>query len=168
MIETLPKYKILLVCTGNTCRSPMAEGILKQMLNEKNISHIEVTSAGVGALSGSAPTAFAIDTVKIYNIDISQHQAQKVNPSLLQEADLILVMAPEHFYYVQQLDPNLTPKIHLLKAFPLKEIDDKYSIKDPLGGDSEIYNKCFYELEEQLRRIWPILLEWSLKKRQLK
>lgn len=168
MIETLPKYKILLVCTGNTCRSPMAEGILKQMLKEKNISHIEVNSAGVGALPGSAPTAFAIDTVKLYNIDISQHQAQKINHGLLQEADLILVMAPEHFYYIQQLDPNLTSKIYLLKAFPQKEIDGKHNIKDPLGGDSEVYQKCFYELEEQLRRIWPILLEWSLKKRQFK
>ncbi len=146
----------------------MAEGILKQMLKEKNISHIEVESAGVGAIPGSAPTVFATETVKVYNLDISQYRAQKVSQSMLLEADLILVMAPEHFYYIQQLDPSLTPKIYLLKAFPLKEMDDKYSIKDPLGGDSEVYNKCFYELEEQLRRIWPTLLEWSLKKRQFK
>ncbi|OGC75991.1 MAG: hypothetical protein A2145_00760 [candidate division Zixibacteria bacterium RBG_16_40_9] len=168
MIETLPKYKILLVCTGNTCRSPMAEGILKQMLKEKNITHFELNSAGAGALVGAPATALAIETTKIFNIDISNHKAQKVNQTMLLEADLILVMAPEHYYYIQQLDPSLSSQTYLLKAFPLRETDDKYTIKDPLGGDSEVYNKCFYELEEQLRRIWPILLEWSLKKRQLK
>src|SRR3990170_6706323 len=118
MIETLPKYKILLVCTGNTCRSPMAEGILKQMLKEKNITHFELNSAGAGALVGAPATALAIETTKIFNIDISNHKAQKVNQTMLLEADLILVMAPEHYYYIQQLDPNLSPKIHLLKAFP--------------------------------------------------
>ncbi|EQB63671.1 MAG: hypothetical protein RBG1_1C00001G1250 [candidate division Zixibacteria bacterium RBG-1] len=168
MIEGLPKYKILLVCTGNTCRSPMAEGILKQMLKEKNISHIEVNSAGVGASTGAPATPFSIDTTKSFNIDITNHKARKVDPQILRESDLILVMAPEHYFYIQQLDSGLSPKIYLLKAFPSREMDDKYTIKDPLGGDEQVYQKCFYELEEQLRRIWPTILDWSLRKGQLK
>jgi len=168
MIESLPKYKILLVCTGNTCRSPMAEGILKQMLKEKNISHIEVNSAGVGASIGAPATPFSIDTTKTFNIDIANHRAQRVNQEMLRGADLILVMAAEHYFYIQQLDSGLSPKIYLLKTFPSREMDDKYTIKDPLGGDEQVYQKCFYELEEQLRRIWPTILEWSLNKRQLK
>lgn len=168
MIQSVPKYKILLVCTGNTCRSPMAEGILKQMLKEKNISHLEVISAGVGALTGAPATPFAIETTGEFKIDISNHRAQKVNAQMLQEADLILVMAPDHFFYIQQLDPGLSPKVYLLKTFPSRDMNDKYAIKDPLGGDEKVYQKCFYELEEQIRRIWPTILGWSLKKGQFK
>lgn len=138
------------------------------MLKEKNISHIEVNSAGVGASTGAPATPFSIDTTKTFNIDIANHKAQRVNQQMLQEADLILVMAPEHNFYIQQLDSGLSPKIYLLKTFPSREMNDKYTIRDPLGGDEQVYQNCFYELEEQLRRIWPTLLDWSLKKGQLK
>ena len=165
MVNSLEKFKVWLVCTGNTCRSPMAEGIFKQLLQEKKVQHFVIFSAGIAALEGFAATSQAIDTAKNFGIDISPHIAKKVTPERLKEADLILVMAPEHYQYIVQLDSNLTSKTYLLKAFPQKEVDEKYLIKDPLGGDDETYYKCFFELEEHIRRIWPTLLGWSLKKK---
>ena len=89
-------FRVLLVCTGNTCRSPMAVGILRKLLEERGIDHIQVDSAGIASYSGSPASLFAVDTCRNFGIDISQHSSRLLTREMALEADLILVMAPPH------------------------------------------------------------------------
>ena len=160
-----PKFTILLVCTGNTCRSPLAVGILKKFLEEKGIDNIEVESAGIAAYAGSPASLFAVDTARNFGINISQHSARQLTREMAQDSDLILVMAPEHLDYISKTDPDLMEKSFLLKAFPGQpQGRDNYTVKDPLGGDQQAYLSCFFELDENLRRILPSLVSLAEKK----
>lgn len=158
-------FKILLVCTGNTCRSPMAVGILKKLLEERGTQQIEVESAGISAYESSPASLFAVDTSRNFGIDISRHSAHQLTKEMAQAADLILVMAPEHLDFIARIDRSLMEKSFLLKAFPdspQKERD--YSIKDPIGSPQQAYLNCFFELDENLRRILPSLVSLAEKK----
>lgn len=90
----MPK-KILFVCTGNTCRSPMAEGLFKKMAKEKQLP-VEVQSAGLAAFAGVPATPEAILVCLEKGVDISGHQSQPLNKSLVMESDLILTMTARH------------------------------------------------------------------------
>lgn len=152
------EFKVLLVCTGNTCRSPMAEGILKKLLKEKDIKGIEVNSAGVSALDGYPAAPFAIEATKIWDIDLNEHFSRRLTQSMLKEADLILVMSPEHLRHIAKMDKKSLEKSYLLKAFPQKNNNDNLAIEDPIGHPLEDYNQCFLELDEELRRILPEII----------
>jgi protein-tyrosine-phosphatase len=158
------KFKVLLVCTGNTCRSPMAGGILKKLLEERGSNQIEVDSAGIASYSGSPASLFAVDICRNFGIDISQHSSRQLTKEMALEADLILVMAPEHLEYVVKLDRDLEEKAFLLKAFPGQaKNNSNYVIRDPIGGEQQAYLRCFFDLDENLRRILPHLLKQADK-----
>jgi len=159
------KFKILLVCTGNTCRSPMGVGILRRLLEEKGNREIEVESAGISAYSGSPASLFAVDTCRNFGIDISQHTSRQLTQEIADRADLILVMAPEHLDYIVNLNRGLLEKTFMLKVFPGQgDKGRSYTIKDPIGGDQQAYLSCFFELDENLHRILPALLNLAEKK----
>ena len=159
------KFKLLLVCTGNTCRSPMAAGILRKLLDERGITRIEVESAGVSAHQGSPASLFSIETCRNYGIDISRHSSRQLTTKMASAADLILVMAPEHLDYMDNLDPALLEKSFLVKAFPGEaDSDQNYTVPDPIGRDRQAYLSSFFELDEHLRRILPALLNLAAKR----
>ena len=164
-MQPVNKLKLLLICTGNTCRSPMAVGILHKLLEEKGISQIEVESAGIASYPGSPASLLAVDTCRNFGIDISQHSSRQLTKEMASAAELILVMAPEHLDYISSLDQSLSGKAFLLKAFP-REVENpsNYSVRDPIGGDSQAYLRCFFELDENLRRVIPSLLSRVEKK----
>src|ERR1039458_10614691 len=87
--------KILFVCTGNVCRSPMAEGLLRHMLRGRN--DIQVASAGLGALEGVGATGAAIEVMAELGIDISSHVSQSLGSELVRQADFILVLPRQLF-----------------------------------------------------------------------
>jgi protein-tyrosine-phosphatase len=156
-----PMYKVLLVCTGNTCRTPMAEGILKALLTAQGISNIQVESAGVGAVDKMPATHFAVDVARHWGIDISGHRARQINRTIVDEADLILAMSPEHVMSITRKNPDAAKKTYLIKAFPEAYAPSQEGVADPIGGTLNDYHQTFLELDEILRRIIKKIIELS-------
>ncbi len=158
---------ILFVCTGNTCRSAMAEGMFKKMLKErtKGNSKIDIISAGISALPGINPTYEAISVMFEQGIDISQHHAQELQQELIKKADLILVMTNEHKEYIHKEFPLAQNKTFLLKKFTINNKSESnqnnernYEIIDPIGRKIEVYRIVARELKNNLEKILDKIL----------
>jgi len=147
-IRRLAMVNFLLVCTGNTCRSPMAAGLLRHMLarkigckdHELGEFGYHVESAGTGAFSGAAASAPAIKAMKARNIDISGHDAQPIKLEQINRADYIFTMTAYHLDMVANM--SAPPK-------RARQIDDD-DIEDPIGGNDEVYENCAKRLEKAL------------------
>lgn len=146
---------ILFVCTGNSCRSPMAVGFLKEMLKGKG--EIRIDSCGTISSSFGGPTPQTIKIMKEYGIDVSSHQTKSLSKDLIDEADLVLVMERKHRERVQELNPEAKNKTFLLKEFaPDKE---NLEIGDPIGLSDEVYKEVAEEIKGTLEKALPRILE---------
>lgn len=155
MPESKGKFTILFVCTGNTCRSPMATGLMKKLLWEAKVDAIEVNSAGTGSLNGWPAAPHALEVTQKWGIDISAHRSRSLDKRMVEAADLILCMAPEHHRRVRELSPVSRNKSYLLASYPQKPEDTPLArIEDPMGADLEVYEKSFMKIDEHLRRIF--------------
>ncbi len=159
------KFKILFVCTGNTCRSPMAEGLLKHILKKEGVDNVEVRSAGTFGLDFYPASAFAAEAVRSRGVNLSPHRSRALNRDMIEKADLILVMSPEHRKHIGRQDPSALDKTYLLKSFPATGEASNgdsppgvLSIEDPIGGSPEDYRRSCLEIEEQINRILPEIL----------
>lgn len=113
---------ILIVCTGNICRSPIAERILKHKLPNKIID-----SAGTGALVGHAADKMAINVSKSHGLSLDGHIGQQFTSSISRNYDLILVMEKEHIEEISKISPEVRGRVMLLGHWiPIKEIPDPY------------------------------------------
>lgn len=149
---------IIFVCTGNICRSPMAEGILRHRSKAKGRNDLVISSMGIQGLTNSPAVDFAQDVCAEKGIDISSHVARTIIGEELQEADLILCMEPVHSKFLQTFFPWHRNKIFLLGAWP-KEKARKSAIKDPMGGSIEDFRRTFNIIQSHIDRILPLLLE---------
>lgn len=142
--------KIVFVCTGNTCRSPMAEAFLKDILVKKgeNIKDYYITSAGISTMDGLDASTNSILALKEHYIDITNHKSKRLTFELIEDADLILTMGVGHKEAILSRLPKLNDRVFTLKEF-LNEKD--LDILDPYGGNLGIYRntaneiKCFIE-----------------------
>ncbi len=157
---------MLFVCTGNTCRSPMAQGILKKMLRDNQIEGVKVASAGTYGLDCACASPLALQVARAHGVNLSPHRSRELTKEMIKKADLILVMSQQHLDHIRQTDPEAVDRTYLLKAFPRRDAasneDSKagvLSIKDPVGGSLEDYEKAFFEIKEELTRIFPELLQ---------
>ena len=159
----MSNFKVLFVCTGNTCRSPMAEGGLRVLLEGRKVDNIEVMSAGTAAPSGCPATHYAVEAAKTWKADLFAHRSRAVSSWLIDEADLILVMTPAHYREVLTFNSDAKSKTYLLKKFP-ESGDDGEGVADPIGGSLDMYNQTFLEIGEELGRILPELIDIAQRK----
>lgn len=143
--------KILFVCTGNSCRSVMAASLLKKLLKEK-AKNYEICSAGTTALEGMGPSSEAERIMLKQGIDISSHRSQRLNPQMIRDADLILVMEKAHRDFILNLVPEIENKLFLLKSF-IKDRPKNFDldIPDPIGKPAEFYEEILIVMEESLQ-----------------
>jgi glycine hydroxymethyltransferase len=137
---------VLFVCTGNVCRSPMAEGIFRQAVQGRG--NYRVMSAGLGALEGQPPSAHALQAVKELGIDIANLRSRMLTPDLVQQADYIFGMTHSHVDTVMLLYPHAAEKTFLLREFDETLDTFEKDISDPIGGSYEIYLNCRDQIEQ--------------------
>jgi glycine hydroxymethyltransferase len=142
--------KVLFICTGNVCRSPMAEGLLRRALGNK----VEAFSAGLGAGHGQPPSAHAIEVLRREGIDISDIRSQPVSADLLRRADHIFTMTQDHLDMLLLLFPEMAPKARLLR-FKEAAKGGRADVKDPIGGTRETYELC----KEDIKAALPSVIE---------
>ena len=138
-ISRLAMTNILLVCTGNTCRSPMAEGLLKHLLAQKLECSVEdlpsrgyrVFSAGTSGFDGSPATPEAVDALKERGIDLSDHRSSSLTREMIEQAQHVWTMTEMHRAAVVQMAPHCEKAVQVMGG--------EESIEDPIGGSLELY-----------------------------
>lgn len=148
-------FRILLVCTGNTCRSPMAAVILRRKLKERGWPGVEVRSAGVGAFPGEPANEEAVRAAARRDLDLTEHRSTPLGPELVEWADLILTMTGSHLASVTWAGGGeRSAVITAYAAGPEGAPEDALrGVSDPIGGGEEAYERTFQELEELLDRV---------------
>ena len=147
--------RILLVCTGNSCRSVMAGGLLRQALTLAGLESMQVESAGVFAMEGMPPTRETQRVLQTVGVDCSDHRARSLTAEMIEQADLILVMESFQAEEILRRIPSAKPKVHLLKHFGVASppAGERFEIPDPIGKPLEVYEVCFEEIREAIGRV---------------
>lgn len=140
--------RILFVCTGNTCRSPLAEGIARRTLVDLNRNDIEVSSAGTDAWDGGVATDEALLVGIERGLDIGAHRSRKLTREIVRDADLILAMSPQHLTTSRRLGGE--DKAYLLSDYASAGESDRM-IRDPFGGDLAAYRATADDLQGQVQ-----------------
>ncbi|WP_271629503.1 low molecular weight protein arginine phosphatase, partial [Caldicellulosiruptor sp. DIB 104C] len=142
----------LFVCTGNTCRSPMAEYLLKDKLKKMNIDDIEVESAGLSAFFPQKASKNAVLVMNELGIDISSHVSRLINEDMIKESNLILTMEKYHKEAIINMYPGVMDKVFTLKEYVL-DSKENLDVVDPYGGDDDKYRKCRDELNDLIDKL---------------
>lgn len=138
--------KILFVCTGNLCRSPMAEALFRHRMGED--SGWEAASAGTYATYGSPASENAVEAVRELGVDLSGHHSQPLTAELVEAADLIVVMTAEHRFHLLQDFPEVGNRVFLIKSFGTSKVPA--DVSDPYGGSLNTYKRIRDEIDRAL------------------
>lgn len=173
--------RILVVCTGNICRSPMGEALLRRALEEAGHGDVEVASFGTWGLTGSPATGEAVEVMRAQGVDISSHRARALERADVEGADLILAMTSVHLREIEDLAPGSESKVMLMKELaelqpdrPLSgSLEDRLAgllaarrppwrreldLDDPMGLPVFAYERAARQIHEGIDRLAALLL----------
>ena len=148
---------VLFVCTGNICRSPMAQGLFADLVRGRR--DIEVTSAGIGAVGGQPPSPYSVDVMNELSLDIKNIRSKPLMAELVRKADFIFVMTYGHLDSMLLLFPSAAEKTFLLREFETDLPVMEREVSDPIGQSRETYREC----RDQIRAALPRLLDLVLR-----
>jgi tRNA threonylcarbamoyl adenosine modification protein (Sua5/YciO/YrdC/YwlC family) len=145
--EVLIDYNILFVCTGNSCRSVMAKGIMEKFINESGLSaKVHIDSAGTSTFAGIGPAPNTVIAMKEEGVDVSGHVGKNINNDILKRSDIIFVMEKVHRNIILSMMPGIESKIKLLR-----ESED---VPDPIGKSIEEYRYVLGIIKEEIGNIF--------------
>ncbi|MFL5463175.1 MAG: low molecular weight protein arginine phosphatase [Gemmatimonadaceae bacterium] len=144
---------LLFVCSGNTCRSPMAEALARKIADRRGIKDLNVSSAGTNAWENIPATDEALLVGMERELDLTGHRARKLTPEMVAEADLIFVMTPGHLEQVKYMGGR--GKVHVIDEYASGTANQ--GITDPYGGDLEAYRQTADVLERELEKLFDRL-----------
>ena len=174
---------IMFVCTGNICRSPMAEGLLRHELGSRSIEGVTVSSTGTWGLDGSPATEYAVTAARSSGVILTDHRAATFASAAADEADLILAMTSVHLREAEQMAPGSAPKTRLLKelaflqpaglpreatpedrlqallAAPRPEYVRAMDLDDPMGLPLAVYERCRDQIKAGVDRLLELVFE---------
>ena len=145
-----PIKKILIVCTGNSCRSIMAEGYLSKKLNDFGVDDTIVISSGTGTIPGLKPTNETIQVMKEHGMDVSGYISSSLSRKHIENADVILAMEQRHKDIISRIIPRAKGKVYLLREFSSEKNRQKNSIADPIGKPIEFYREIFEIIKDSV------------------
>jgi tRNA threonylcarbamoyl adenosine modification protein (Sua5/YciO/YrdC/YwlC family) len=150
-LQRLSALSIVFVCTGNTCRSPMADALCRTLLAERlgcKLSELEdrgimVSSAGISASMGARPSPEAVAVLAEMGIDLAGHASQPLGPQLIRHADVIWTMTRSHRQAILSQWPETAGRVHLLSL-------DGQDVSDPIGHPIDQYRRCVEQIKAEL------------------
>ena len=151
-------FNILFVCTGNTCRSPLAEVLTRHALEKRGWNHVRVDSAGTSAVWGAPASEGSLYAAEMSGLDLSGHRSQPLTYELIEKADIILGMTASHVAAVEAMGGE--GRVSLVTEF-MEGVGSGEAVRDPLGGPPEEYaevsDRISLAVEALLKRLEPIL-----------
>ena len=164
---------VLFVCSGNTCRSPMAEAIFDELSDDhpRLRNNVKCASAGTMAFDGDRMMDHALDALEKMGIDGSRHRSKRLNERLVDEADIILTMEACHMDELEALYPEAMEKTHTLKGYVAgvegypDDSEDEYSVDDPYRMPLDTYEEVACEIREAIEA-WLGILDRQIEEEE--
>lgn len=159
-------WKIVFICTGNTCRSPFAAAYLRKLCENRKITGIEVSSAGTNTINGMPASENAKIAATEFGVDLSNHLSVMLSKEIIDSADLVICMTNAHRNAALRISQSgkSAEKFKLLSEFSNEQIP--IDISDPFGGNIVVYRNCFLQIKDFIDNLLAYLIEKKLNNRK--